>query len=80
MIYADCWKGYQRLQYYDYTHEKVNHSISFADSDSGVHTSTIEDTLVQIRIKHDSFHRHFSKKQYMNSDCLGSLQSACSFH
>ena len=91
----------------------MNHSISFADSDSGVHTSTIEDTwnglkqairprnrtktikgylmefilyyvlpdtLVKIRIKYDSFHRHFSNKQYRNSDCLGSLQSACSFH
>lgn len=42
VIYTDLWKGYNGLNSIGFGHEKVNHSITYKDPISGVHTNTIE--------------------------------------
>lgn len=42
IIYTDMWKGYNKISENDYIHNCVNHSISFKDPETGIHTNTIE--------------------------------------
>jgi len=42
-ITTDCWRGYNKLSEFSYTHERINHSIEFVSHEnSEIHTNTIE--------------------------------------
>jgi transposase-like protein len=52
IIYTDCWRGYAGLEDgLPYTHFTVNHSQTFVDADSGVHTNTIEGTWAGVKMR-----------------------------
>jgi len=42
VIHSDCWRAYDTLRNYDYTHYVVNHTKNFVDPQTGVHTQNIE--------------------------------------
>lgn len=42
IIYSDCWAAYNKLDEHFAAHGTVNHSVSFVDFVSGVHSNTIE--------------------------------------
>ncbi|XP_011858704.1 PREDICTED: uncharacterized protein LOC105556230, partial [Vollenhovia emeryi] len=42
IIYSDCWRAYDTLSNYDYTHYVVNQTEHFVDSQTGIHTQNIE--------------------------------------
>ena len=43
ILHSDCWKGYAGIDSkLDLIHKTVNYSTAFVDSESGVHTNTIE--------------------------------------
>lgn len=48
-IYSDCWRVYNKLKNYNYTHQVVNHSENFVDPYTGVHTQNIERIWRDIR-------------------------------
>ncbi|CAF1443342.1 unnamed protein product [Rotaria magnacalcarata] len=51
-IYSDEWRAYHALQHNPaYQHATVNHSVSFVDSNSGVHTQNIENTWMLVKRK-----------------------------
>uniref|UniRef100_A0A0K0F3A6 DDE_Tnp_IS1595 domain-containing protein n=1 Tax=Strongyloides venezuelensis TaxID=75913 RepID=A0A0K0F3A6_STRVS len=50
-IRTKCWRGYARLGQLDYIHETVNHFLQFRDSETDVHTNTIEITWLGIKLK-----------------------------
>lgn len=46
IIHTDFWASYNRIEEWgNYTHRAVNHSVGFIN-DEGVHTNTIEGTIV----------------------------------
>ena len=52
IIYTDCWRGYTFLDNNEhYTHQTVNHSVTFIDPITNVHTNTIEGTWSGLKNK-----------------------------
>ncbi|XP_071576224.1 uncharacterized protein [Temnothorax nylanderi] len=49
VIHSDCWRAYNELKNYNYTHRVVNHSENFVDPHTGVHTQNIERLWRDIR-------------------------------
>lgn len=48
-VYSDCWKAYCNLNNEGFEHLRVNHSITFVDPETGVHTNTVERTWREVR-------------------------------
>ena len=46
---SDMWKAYDCLKDEGYTHLTVNHSLNFADSDTGAPTQRIENTWWRVK-------------------------------
>ena len=42
IIYSDGWKGYCQLNDHFFKYETVNHSVTFKDTFTSIHTNTIE--------------------------------------
>ena len=42
-IITDCWRGYNKLSEFGYTHERINHSIEFVSHENAkIHTNSIK--------------------------------------
>ena len=54
---SDCWGAYRDLDSLGYTHRTVNHSLYFADLDTGDHTNTIESTWHRFKVFLGSYNR-----------------------
>jgi transposase-like protein len=49
-IYSDCFRAYSHIKDHFDVHKQVNHSLSFVDSISNVHTNTIEGNWNGVKI------------------------------
>lgn len=49
IIYTDKWRGYLGFDQYFTEHSSVNHSVEFVNSETGVHTNTIEGNWSSVR-------------------------------
>ena len=49
VIYSDGWKGYCQLNDHFFQHGTVNHSVTFKDTITGIHTNTIEGNWAGIK-------------------------------
>jgi len=59
IIYTDCWRGYRtnELTALGYHHSTVNHSDNFVDTETQVHTNTIEGTWSAMKASINKRHR-----------------------
>ena len=56
-IHSDQWRAYHSLTNNAH-HLTVNHSISFVEATTGVHTQNIENTSMRVKRKQGGLSRH----------------------
>ena len=66
IIHTDLWAGYNNLENEGYTHQIVNHSRFFSDSETGVNTNTIEGVWKKVKMHISSRYRNSQIDMHLN--------------
>ncbi|GFT12324.1 DDE_Tnp_IS1595 domain-containing protein, partial [Trichonephila clavipes] len=65
IIISDCWKGHDVLTAEGFNHLTVNHSLNFADPDTGADTNTIESTWRHVKSRYPQYNRQNDASFYL---------------